>query len=153
MLSTAAMAAIEQQIRDEAGRLGFSACGFAPANAATEKVFGKSSVWLTTADDLFVFGMATDGSAAKKLAATPAGPTPIVSLEVSLARLMPIAEPNTGAEAYKIIGQEVFADGKPAGKDTLKLIVTGGESLNVNFTIKGRGAKFLALLQKKKGES
>lgn len=124
-----------------------------PANDASEKVFGKSSIWLATSDDLFVIGMAPDGAAAKKLAATPAGPTPIVSLEVSLARLMPLTEPGTSPETYQLIGQEVFADGKPAGKDTIKLLVTGGESLNVNFTIKGRGAKYLALLQKKKGES
>jgi hypothetical protein len=124
-----------------------------PANDMAEKLFGKSSVWLTTADDLFVVGYAPSGSAAKKLAATPAGSTPIASFEASVARLMPLAEPNTKPEIFKVLTQEVFADGKTAGKDTIKLLVTGGESLKVEFTIKGRAAKFLALLQKKKAES
>lgn len=124
-----------------------------PANNDIEKVFGKGSVWLSMADDLFVVGLAPDGSAAKKLAATVAGPSPILAVEASLARLMPLAEPNTKPEIFKVLGQEVFADGKPAGKDTLKLNVAGGESLNVNLSIKGRAAKFLALLQKKKADS
>jgi hypothetical protein len=123
-----------------------------PSNEMAEKLFGKSSIWLTTADDLFVVGYAPSAGAAKKLAASPAGPSPIVAFEASVARLMPLAEPNTKPEIFKVLSQEVFADGKPAGKDTIKLMVTGGEALKVDFTIKGRAVKYLALLQKKKGE-
>lgn len=124
-----------------------------PVQAEAERLFGVSRLWLSTADDLLVVGFAPGNAAVKKLAAAPAGTTPIIAFETSVARLMPIVEPQTKAEIFKVLNQEVFADGKPAGKDTIMLSVTGGDELKVNFTIKGRAAKFLALLQKKKAES
>jgi hypothetical protein len=124
-----------------------------PANAVPENIFGASSLWLSTADDLLVVGFGAKSDAVKKLAAAPAGSSPIVEFETSVARLLPIVEPQTKPEVFKVLNQEVFADGKPAGKDTIKLGITGGEELKVQFTIKGRAAKFLALLQKRKSES
>lgn len=123
-----------------------------PANDETEKIFGSSSLWLTTADDLLVLGFAPNSASAKKLAAAEPQNTPIFSFETSVTRLIPIVEPQTSPETIKVLIQEVYADGKPATKDTIKLTVNGGEQLSVGVSIKGRAAKFLALLQKKKQE-
>lgn len=124
-----------------------------PADEKVEKLFGKDrSVWLTTSDDLFVVGFGTDAAAAKKLAQATAAPPPILAVEVSFARLMPIAEPKLKEEQFKSLIQEAFTDGKFEGNDTLKVLVTGGEKLSTSVTIKGKAVKLLASIDKKKKE-
>ncbi|QEL15989.1 hypothetical protein [Limnoglobus roseus] len=119
-----------------------------------EKLFGKnSSVWLTTADDLFVAGFGSNSAAVKKVAQASPAAVPIFSFEASLARLLPVVEEKLKPEQVRSLVKEVFDDVKPAGNDTVKFAVTGGEKLSVSLTAKGKALKLLALLDKRKKES
>ncbi len=124
-----------------------------PANDQVEKLFGKSSVWLTTSDDLIVAGLSPTSDSVKKVAAFAAAPAPIVSVSVSVAQLMPIVEPKTNPAIFKSLNQDVFQSETFAGKDTFTLTVTGGNQLTVRLSMKGKAAKYLALLQQKKAGS
>lgn len=122
-----------------------------PADEKVERLFGKSAaVWLTTADDLFVVGLAADSAAVKKLAQAAPAATPLVSAEVSLARLVPLVEDKRTPDEVRTLVKEAFGDVKPAGNDTVKLLVSGGDKLTINLTAKGRALKLVALLGKKK---
>lgn len=124
-----------------------------PADDKVEKLFGKSAaVWLTTADDLFVVGFADDKAAVKKLAQATPAVTPLVSFEASLSRLMPLVDDKLTPDQVKGVVKEAFGDVKPAGNDTVKLLVTAGDKLTVGLTAKGRALKLLAMMDKKKKE-
>ncbi len=125
-----------------------------PLEERAEKLFGKdSSVWLTTSDDLFVAGFGEDSAAVKKVTQATATPSPILSFETGVGRLMPVVENQVKPEQMKSLLKDAFADGKVAGNDTVKFLVTGGEKLTMTLTAKGRALKLLTLISKQKKES
>jgi hypothetical protein len=124
-----------------------------PADEKVEKLFGKDkSVWLTTADDLFVVGFGGDATAAKKLARATPAPSPILAVELSVAWVTLLGDSKTKGEQSDALVRETFGDVKVRGNDTFKVLVTAGEKLSLNATIKGKALKLIAALGKKEKE-
>lgn len=125
-----------------------------PLEPKAEKLFGKdSSVWLATADDLFVAGFGGDSAAVKKVAQASAASSPIFAFEAGVGRLMPVVEDKLKPDQVKALVKDAFADVTVAGNDAVKFLVTGGEKLTVSLSAKGRALKLMALIDKKKKES
>jgi len=112
-----------------------------------EKLFGTKKIWLATSEDHIAFSIEPEGAALKAgLKAKPAA-APVVSVEVALAKLIPIVGKDLKPDEVKALLKDAFGAGSPAGKDTLSILITGGDQLTVKGKIKGKGIRLLTSLE------
>lgn len=117
-----------------------------------EKTFGTKNVWLATSDTCVAFSIEEDGATLKKgLKAKPI-PTAMLSGEFSVSKLLPLTDMELKPDEIKAIIKDAFGDASPAGKDTIRFAVEGGDKLAMKFTMKGKAVKLLAALQTVKGK-
>ncbi len=115
--------------------------------------FGSSTMWAMTSDDLIALAIAGESDSLKAVAAAKPTKTPMFFTETSFTRAAMFSSKDHTPEMIKKALADVFPDGKPDGKDTLKLVLSGGKKLELSLTMKGKGAAFLAALDRaKKGE-
>ncbi len=53
---------------------------------------------------------------------------PVLSVEVSLAKVVPLVAKNLKPDEVKALLKDAFGDGAPAGKDTVTVTITGGDN-------------------------
>jgi hypothetical protein len=112
-----------------------------------EKVFGTKTVWLATSDKLIAASIEPDGTALKAGLKAQAVAVPVLGVELSAAKLVPLFDPDLKPDELKALLKDTFGDGEPAGKDTVTITVTGGEKLTATAKAKGKAVQLLLSLQ------
>lgn len=116
-----------------------------------EKVFGTGTVWLATSEDHLAFSIEPEGDVLRKaLKAKPAA-APALVLELSLAKLLPVVQPDLKPDELKALLKDAFGDGAVAGRDAIRVSVTGGPALTVKANVKGKALRLFAALGLLKG--
>jgi hypothetical protein len=106
-----------------------------------DKIFGTSTIWLATSDKYIVFSVEPDGDTIRKGLKAKAVSVPVVSVDISVAKLLPLIQPDLKPDEVKSILKDAFGDGPTAGKDTIKLSVEGGDKLSIKFKVKGKAVR------------
>ena len=117
-----------------------------------DKIFGTGTVWLATSDKHIAFSIEPDGATIRKGLKAKAVAVPVVAVEASVAKLLPIAQPDLKPDELKALIKDAFGDGSPAGKDTLALSVEGGDKLSIKFKVKGKAIRVFSGLDVLKGK-
>jgi hypothetical protein len=112
-----------------------------------DRIFGTSTIWLATSDKYFALSIEPDGDTIKKALKATAVSVPVVSAEVSVAKLLPVVHPDLKPDELKALLKEAFGDGPTTGKDTVKLRIEGGDQLNIKFQVKGKAVRAFAVLR------
>lgn len=116
------------------------------ASEKFEKVFGTANIWLATSEDHIAFSIEADGDVLRKALKAKAAAAPVLQLEIAAAQLLKVAQPDLKPDEVKALLKDAFGDGPAAGKDTIRVTVTGGTALTVKATVKGKALRmFLAL--------
>lgn len=106
-----------------------------------DKIFGTGTIWLATSDKHIAFSIEPDGATIRKGLKAKAVAVPVVAVEASVAKLLPIAQPDLKPDELKAVLKDAFGDSPPAGKDTLALSVEGGDKLSIKFKVKGKAIR------------
>lgn len=110
-------------------------------------LFGTKTVWIATSETCVVVSIEPDGTAIRAgLKAKPA-PVPVFAGDLSVAKLMPVINPNLKPDELKALLKDAFGDAGPQGKDTLAVRVTGGESLKVQAKLKGKALRLASTME------
>ncbi|MCI0705136.1 MAG: hypothetical protein L0241_29095 [Planctomycetia bacterium] len=117
-----------------------------------EKAFGTKSIWLGVSDKHLVLSIEPDGATIKKGLKAKAVPVAVMSGEVSLAKLLPLIQPDLKPDELKALIKDAFGDGPTTGKDTIGFSVEGGDKLTVKFKVKGKAVRLGAGLDLLKGK-
>src|SRR4029079_9551398 len=109
--------------------------------------------WLATADDCFAVAVGPDGGAALKKAveAKPAKAR-VLAAEVSLAKVLPLANPDLKPDELRALVKDAFGEGSPAGKDVIAMTIEGGDRLALRVKAKGKAVRLGASLDQLKGK-
>lgn len=108
-----------------------------------EKVFGTKTVWLAVSDTCAVVSVEPEGKAIRAGLKAKAVAVPVASVEVSLAKLLPIIAKNLKPDEVKALMKDVFGEGAASGKDTVSVTITGGKELTLKAKVKGKGVRLL----------
>ena len=119
-------------------------------NLKLKDPFGHEMIWIATSDDLVALGVDEESKPLKAFLEAKPKKLPMLALEISAAQFGQITEKDLGAEKYAGVIEKVFGKAGPAGKDTLKVTVTGGGELNVKIELKGTAVKFFASVDQEK---
>lgn len=112
-----------------------------------EKVFGTKKIWLATSEDYIAFSVEPDGTALKAgLKAVPVA-APVLVVDVAFAKLLPLVGKDLKPDEVKALLRDAFGNDSPAGRDTLSVVVTGGDALTVKGKLKGKGVRLLTGLE------
>lgn len=117
-----------------------------------DKIFGTKNLWLATSDKYVAFSIEPDGDTIKKGLKAKAAPVGVISTEVSVAKLLPLAQPDLKPDELKALIKDAFGDGPVAGKDTIHFSVEGGTQLTVKMKVKGKAIRAFAGLDLLKGK-
>jgi hypothetical protein len=108
-------------------------------------VLGNSPLYIAVRDDAVLMVMGDKGlETIKELAASSARPGPIVGVTSSVGRLVPLLEKTNkpaGDAAKKALGK--------GDNDKVRLVIQGGEALEIKITAKGQLLKFAAAMKDK----
>ncbi len=107
------------------------------------QVFGTGKIWLAVSDEVIALSIEPDGQAIKAGLRAKAMPAPVVSWEVSAAKLAPLLGQKLKPDEVKAVLKDAFGSGSPSGKDTVKLAITGGEKLSGKASMKGGVVRLL----------
>jgi hypothetical protein len=119
---------------------------------AFEKVFGTGVIWLATSDDCLAYSVEPEGETIRKgLKAKPVA-APVLTVDVSMAKLVPLVRPDLNPEDLKALMKQVFGDGPTAGKDTIHIGIEGtADTLTATFKLQGKALRgFAGLVVPKK---
>ncbi len=118
------------------------------ADEKLKRVVGDSDLWLALRDDVLVYAIGPNAKEMLKsaLKATPTTGS-VVRMEVSVARLVALADTQDAAAAKKAASQ-IF--GNDTTGDTVSLTVDGGDGLRSKFVVKGKVIRFAAAMDKAK---
>jgi hypothetical protein len=68
-------------------------------------------------------------------------PVPVLSVSVSLARLLPLVARDLKPDEVKALLKDAFGEREAAGKENVRVEVTGGEQLTATARVKGKGVR------------
>ena len=109
-----------------------------------EAIFGTKTIWVAVSDTHVAVSVEPEGAAIRAgLKAKPA-PVPILSVEVSLAKLLPLVAKDLKPDEVKALLRDAFGSGGTNGKDTVTITITGGQQLTAKAKLKGKGVRLLA---------
>jgi hypothetical protein len=131
----------------KAGRFALHKVEFKQVDREFERVFGTKTVWLATADDCLVVSVESDGAAIRKAVTAAPAKAGVFAAEVSLAKVIPLADPNLKPDELKARLKEAFGDGPPAGRDAIAVSVEGGKQLSIRVKVKGKALRLAATLE------
>lgn len=103
-----------------------------------EKIFGTKTVWLAISDTHIALSLEPDGTAIRAGLKAPPAQVPVLNVELSAAKLLPLVAQNLPADKIKMALKETFGDSSPVGKDTITVTVTGGAALTAKAKMKGK---------------
>ena len=119
-------------------------------NADIRAMFGTETIWFTITDDLLLLSVEPDGTAIAAATEAKSGNVGVISSNLSVARTVLATEKGLKPEILNEIAKTVFGAAGPAGKDTLRVSVDGGESLKIRLGLKGKAVKFAARVDEEK---
>jgi hypothetical protein len=108
-----------------------------------EKIFGTKTIWLAISDAHIAVSIEEDGNAIRAGLKAKAITVPVVSVDVSIARLLPLVAKNLKEDEVKAILKDAFGGGATNGKDNVHVTITGGQQLTARATLKGKGVRVL----------
>jgi hypothetical protein len=112
-----------------------------------ERVFGKANIWIATSDTCYVVSVEPDGSMLKAALKAKAVAVPVLAVEVSLSKAIPLFQPNLKPDEIKALTKDAFGGDSPNGKDTLTVTLQGGKQLNGKIVLKGKALRFVTALE------
>lgn len=116
-----------------------------------EKVFGTGTIWLATSAEHLAFSIEPEGDVLRKALKAKAAPAPVLQLDIAASQLLKVAQPDLKPDELKALLRDAFGDGPTAGKDTIRVTVTGGTALTAKATVKGKALRMFAALGLLKG--
>ncbi len=119
-------------------------------NSPFTDTFGTEMAWIVTSNDLLAVGIEDKPTELKGFLNGKTSKLPMLSLELSAVKFGQIGSKNLSPEKYEELIQTVFGKVGPAGLDTIKLTITGGQELNLKFDLKGQAFKFFALIDQER---
>ena len=132
---------------DKAGNFTLHKVDVKNVPAEFEGIFGTKTIWVATSADCYAVFVGADVKAFKAaLTAVKPVAVPVLSAEVSLAKVVPLAMPQLKPDEVKAAMKEAFGGDAAAGKDTVTVTVEGGKQLTARAKVKGRGIKLFAAL-------
>ena len=116
-----------------------------------QETIGSNTIWVGISDKLFVIQITPDGKLNESLAKpqTSDNVRPFHS-ELSIASLFALTEKALKAEKMQELISEVFGKAGPAGKDTLKFSIEGGDILTMRMSMKGKAFKLAVMIDQEK---
>lgn len=117
-----------------------------------EKVFGTSHVWLAVSDKCIAVSFEPEGTNLKAALKAKPAKVAVASFDVSVAKLIPMLQPDLKPDELKALLKDAFGDGNPAGKDTLRVSIEGGEKLSIKLNMKGKALRVFAGAELLKGK-
>jgi hypothetical protein len=116
-----------------------------------EKFFGTMTFWLAISDSTIALSIEPEGTLIRAGLKAKAVETPILTVEVSTAKLLPIIGQGLKEDELKAILKDAFGDDNSEGKDKVTVTITSGDQLTVKAKVKGKAVRvFFALDQLKK---
>jgi len=111
-----------------------------------EKMFGTKMVWLAVSADCIAISIEQDGALIKAgLKAKPA-PAPVMSLDVALAKIVPLVEKDLKPDETKALIKDAFGSENPNGQDVVGIRIEGGKQLTVKLKAKGKAIRLATML-------
>jgi hypothetical protein len=117
-----------------------------------EKVFGTSHVWLAVSDKCIAVSLEPDGTNLKAALKAKPAKVAVASVDVSVAKLIPMFQPDLKPDELKALLKDAFGDANPAGKDTIRVSIEGGEKLSIKLNVKGKALRAFAGAELLKGK-
>jgi hypothetical protein len=114
--------------------------------------FAADTVWFMTSGDLLAGAADPKTDSLKGLTTAKPAKTPMLLTEISATSAVLMGEKALPPEKLQAVVKEVFGDGKPNGRDTMRLIATGGKKFDLTLSVKGKAIAFFAALDKAKKE-
>jgi hypothetical protein len=115
-----------------------------------EKFFGTKTFWLAISDSHIALSIEPDGAVIHAGLKSKPVEVPILSLEVSIAKLLPIIGKDLKPDEVKAIMKDAFGDDISAGKDKVSVTLTAGDQLTLKGKVKGKAVRVLAALDQLK---
>jgi hypothetical protein len=115
-----------------------------------DRIFGTKTVWLATSDKYIAFSIEPNGDSIRKGLAAGAVPVSVVSVDVALAKVIPLVRPDLKPDEVKALLKEAFGDAGPTGKDTATVTIEGGQRLTAKFVVKGKALRMFSELEETK---
>jgi hypothetical protein len=115
-----------------------------------EHFFGTKTFWLAISDSHIALSIEPDGAVIRAGLKAKAIEVPIVSLEVSVASLLPIIGKDLKPDEVKAIMKDAFGDEASAGKDKVTVTLTAGDQLTLKAKVKGKAVRVIAALDQLK---
>jgi hypothetical protein len=103
-----------------------------------EKLFGTKSVWFAVSDKHIALSVEPDGKTIRAALKAKEANAPVVLVEASAAKLLPLIQPDLKPDELKALLKDAFGDGPINGKDRVKLHVAAGNQLTVKFQVSGK---------------
>ena len=108
-----------------------------------EQIFGTKTIWVAISENTLVASIEPEGAAIKAGLKGTAVTVPVVNVDVSLAKLLPLVAKDLKPEEIKALIKDAFGDSGPTGKDSVNVTITGGDQLTVKAKLKGKGARLV----------
>lgn len=117
-----------------------------------DRIFGTKTFWLAISDSCLALSLEPDGAAIRAGLKSKAVTVPILSVELAVAKLLPIIAKDLKPDELKAVMKDAFGDGSSVGKDTVTVTVTAGEQLTVKAKIKGKAVRVLSSVNELKNK-
>jgi hypothetical protein len=108
-----------------------------------EKIFGTKTFWMAISDSHIALSIEPDGATIRAGLKSKAVVVPVLSVEVAVAKLVPLIAKDLKEDELKAIMKDAFGEGGSAGKDTVTVTITAGEQLTVKAKVKGKAIRVL----------
>jgi|SRR5579883_256501 len=103
-----------------------------------EKLFGTKSIWFAFSDKTLAVSIEPQGALIRKGLKAKAVSVPVASVDVAVAKLLPLIQPDLKPDELKALVKDAFGDGSTTGKDTVSFRVEGGDKLTVKLKAKSQ---------------
>lgn len=113
-------------------------------NLKLKDPFGTETIWIATSDDLIALSIEEEPKLLEAYLEAKPKKLPMLALEISAAQFGQATQTDLPPDKFIAAVESVFGKTDPAGRDTFKLTVTGGDELNVKIDLKGSAVKFFA---------
>jgi len=119
-------------------------------NADLKRNFGTEILWIATSDDLVALAIEEKPKLLKTYLEAKPKELPMLSLEIGVAQFMTASDKELPPEKLAGAVEKIFEKAGPAGLDTLKITVGGGQDLDVKLDLKGKALSILVAIDELK---
>jgi hypothetical protein len=117
-----------------------------------EKLFGANTFWLAISDDYFAISIEKDGALLKAGLKNKPAAVPVLSIDVAAAKLLPLVARDLKPDEVKAVMTDAFGGAPAAGKDSVKVTITGGDQLTAKVVAKGKAVRLFVAVSELKNK-